>query len=81
MEDLKAQYQKETSAEISAAQKKRDEILAKEIYLSVGRYPFHKRVSLIRRLLKEIKKAMQLGVDPMSDEVFDRVVFRVRYID
>ncbi|WP_331490543.1 oligopeptide/dipeptide ABC transporter ATP-binding protein [Acutalibacter sp. 1XD8-36] len=81
MEELKAQYAKETSVEISAEQKKRNEILAKEIYLSVGRYPFHRRISLIRGLLKEIKKAMQLGVDPMDDAVFDKVVFRVRYID
>ncbi len=28
-----------------------------------------------------MKKAMQLGVDPMDDAVFDKVVFRVRYID
>lgn len=81
MEELKAQYAKETSVEISAEQKKRNEILAKEIYLSVGRYPFHRRISLIRGLLKEIRKAMQLGVDPMDDAVFDKVVFRVRYID
>ncbi len=81
MEALKAQYAKETAAEASPAAKKRNEILAKEIYLSVGRYPFHKRVQLIRGLLKEIKKAMELGVDPMSDAVFDKVVFRVRYLD
>lgn len=81
MEELKAQYAKETSGEITSAQKKRNEILAKEIYLSVGRYPFQKRIMLIRGLLKEVKKAMELGVDPMDDAVFDKVVFRVRYLD
>ena len=81
MEELKAQYAKETAGEPSAAAKKRNEILAKEIYLSVGRYPFHKRVNLIRGLLKEIRKAMELGVNPMDDAVFDKVVFRVRYLD
>ncbi len=81
MEALKAQYAKETAAEASASAKKRNEILAKEIYLSVGRYPFHKRVLLIQRLLKEMKKAMELGVDPMDDQIFDKVVFRVRYLD
>ncbi len=81
LEELKAQYAKETSVEISAEQKKRNETLAKEIYLSVGRYPFHKRVNLIRGLLKVIKKAMELGEDPMNDAVFDQVVFRVRYLD
>ncbi len=47
----------------------------------MGRYPFHKRVNLIRGLLKVIKKAMELGEDPMNDAVFDQVVFRVRYLD
>ena len=81
MEALKAQYAKETSAGVGPEAKKRNEILAKEIYLSVGRYPFHKRVRLIQNLLKEIKKAMELGVDPRDDQVFDKVVFRVRYLD
>ncbi|WP_322170697.1 oligopeptide/dipeptide ABC transporter ATP-binding protein [Acutalibacter caecimuris] len=81
MAALKAQYDKEIAPEISAQAKKRNEILAKEIYLSVGRYPFHKRVRLIQRLLKELKKAMEMGIDPMSDQIFDKVVFRVRYLD
>jgi len=81
MEALKAQYTKETSGEASTEAKKRNEILAKEIFLSVGRYPFHKRVQLIQKLLKEIKKAMELGIDPRNDQVFDKVVFRVRYLD
>ena len=81
MEALKAQYAKETARPASEQAKKRNEILAKEIYLSVGRYPFHKRVMLIEKLLKEVKKAMELGVDPMDDAVFDKVVFRVRYLD
>ncbi len=81
MESLKAQYAKETAAPVSEKSKKRNEILAKEVYLSVGRYPFHKRIALIRQLLKEIKKAMELGIDPMDDAVFDKVVFRVRYLD
>ena len=81
MEELKAQYAKETAGVVSSEAKKRNEILAKEIYLSVGRYPFHKRVSLIQKLLKEMKKAMELGVNPQDDAIFDRVVFRVRYLD
>ena len=81
MEALKAQYAKETAPEPSQQAKKRNEVLAKEIYLSVGRYPFHRRVQLIRGLLKVVKKAMELGEDPMSDQIFDQVVFRVRYLD
>lgn len=85
MEKLKAQYAKETVKEISEATKKRNEILAKEIYLSVGRYSFHKRVTMGRKLIAELKKAMQMGVDLDSDaernKVFGNVTFRVRYLD
>ena len=59
--------------------------MAKEIYLSVGRYGFFKRMQLTFGLLKAMKKAMRMGVD-LSDEnirnnVFDEVAFRVRYLD
>ncbi|MGN0142310.1 MAG: oligopeptide/dipeptide ABC transporter ATP-binding protein [Roseburia sp.] len=85
MAKLKAKYAQEIHGEISQETIKRNEILAKEIYLSVGRYGFSKRVQLISGLLKAFKKAMQLGVD-ISDEaqrnaVFDTVAFRVRYLD
>ncbi len=63
----------------------RNMILAKEIYLSVGRYGFAQRIKFIFKLLSAFKNAMRLGVD-LSDEnvkndIFDTVVFRVRYID
>ena len=82
---LQAQYAKEISGEISDAVVKRNEILAKEIYLSVGRYGAVKRAKLIRGLIKAFKKAMQLGVD-INDEnernaIFDTVAFRVKYLD
>ncbi|MGN0370078.1 MAG: ABC transporter ATP-binding protein [Butyrivibrio sp.] len=64
---------------------KRNEILAKEIYLSVGRYDIRKRVQLIHKLLKAFKKAIRIGVDIMDESqrnaVFDNVAFRVRYLD
>ena len=65
--------------------KARNLIIAKEIYLSIGRYGFVKREKLLRKLLKVTKKAMQIGVD-LSDEenknqIFDQVVFRVQYLD
>ena len=60
-------------------------MLAKEVYLSVGRYGIFKRISLIRSLEKSLKKAMQMGVDLDSEDVknsvFDSTVFRVRYLD
>ena len=65
--------------------KARNLIIAKEIYLSIGRYAFVKREKLLRKLLKVTKKAMQIGVDLSDDEnknqIFDQVVFRVQYLD
>ena len=85
MAQLKKQYAEETSKEISDSTKKRNEILAKEVYLSVGRYNFKKRFKMGRGLIGELKKAMQMGVDLNSDEernkVFGNVTFRVRYLD
>lgn len=85
MSALKAEYAKLTAGEISDETRKRNEIIAKEIYLSVGRYPFNKRVKFINQLLKSFKKSMEMGVDLMDDSarnaVFDEVVFRVRYLD
>ena len=82
---LKAQYAEETKREITPAMAERNKILAKEIYLSVGRYGFQQRVRLVNKLVEALKKAMQLGVD-LDDEnqrntIFDDVAFRVRYLD
>ena len=84
MSQLKQQYAKEIAGEISDEVKDRNVIIAKEIYLSVGRYGYAKRMQLINKLLACFKTAMQIGVD-LSDEeqrnqVFDQVVFRVKYL-
>lgn len=83
--ELKEKYNKETAGEISADAIKRNEILAKEIYLSIGRYEFSKRVQLLNKLLAAIKDAMKKGVDLSDDAqrnaVFDKVAFRVKYLD
>ena len=85
MAELKARYDKEIAGQVSEAVKKRNEIISKEIYLSVGRYGLHIRLQLIRGLLKALKKAMTMGVDLDNEDqrnaVFDTVVFRVRYLD
>lgn len=85
MAALRAKYEKEISQEISDDTGKRNEILAKEIYLSVGRYGFNKRIQLVSRLQKALKDAMMSGVDLSSEQernrVFDEVAFRVRYLD
>ena len=85
MAALKAEYEKAIAGEITDETRARNEVLAKEIYLSVGRYGLNQRVQLIRELRKALKKAMQLGVDlnneAQRNQVFDTVAFRVRYLD
>ena len=82
---LEKEYAEAIKADISEDTRKRNEILAKEIYLSIARYPRGKRVKYTGQLLDEFKKAMQKG-DDLSDEtvlndLFDNVVFRVAYVD
>ena len=84
-EELTAKYKQEILGEISEEVKARNEIIAKEIYLSVGRYSIKDRYVHIVKLLFAFKKAMKFGLD-LSDEnvrnsVFDKVVFRVKYLD
>ena len=85
MAELKAKHEQEIKAEITKETKERNEILAKEIFLTVGRFSYSKRRKCINNLEKQFKKAMQMGVD-LNDEnqrnqVFDPVTFRVRYLD
>ncbi len=82
---LKAEYAKAISGEISEETVARNLILAKEIYLSVGRFGYHARIRNLKKLVAAFKKAMTLGIN-LDDEnerngVFDTVVFRVRYLD
>lgn len=85
MSALKKQYEEEIAGEITPKTKERNEILAKEVYLSVGRYGFNKRVQLVAKLEKALQKAMRFGVDLSDDNqrnaVFDTVAFRVKYLD
>ena len=84
MAQLKQKYATQIAGDISDDTKARNVVIAKEIYLSVGRYGYVKRMQLIKKLLACFKEAMQIGVD-LSDEeqrnqVFDQVVFRVKYL-
>ena len=85
MAELKAKHAKEVSEAISAETEARNEILAKEVYLSVGRFGFRKRMKQNNALLDALKVAMKLGVDLNDEEqrnaVFDKVTFRVKYLD
>ena len=85
MAALKAEYAKQIVQEISEETKARNAVIAKEMYLSIGRYPMTKRVKYNRQLLSSFKKAMSFGLDLNDDNVrnsvFDEVVFRVKYLD
>ena len=82
MAALQAQYHQETSTPISAEQQTRNDNLAKEIYLTVGRYDWVVRNKLIKKLLNAVKEAMRQGLDLSSDavrnDVFSTVTFRVK---
>ena len=85
MAAYKEEYNKAIQQEISDATNERNLLIAKEVYLSVGRYNFTRRIGLISKLERALKKAMRLGAD-LTDEnqlnnIFDTVVFRVKYID
>lgn len=83
--ELKSEYKQAILAEISGHTHERNAILGKEIYLSVGRYPFHQRMVMIVKLILALRKAMKLGVD-ISDEaqlnaIFDPIAFRVKFLE
>ena len=82
---LKAQYEREIKETIPERIYRRNEILVKEMYLSVGRYGALQRAKMMKRLTEALVKAMRLGVD-LDDEnqrnlIFDDITFRVRYLD
>lgn len=85
MAELKAKYAKEIHCQVAEETKARNEVIAKEIYLSVGRFGIKGRMQSIMKLEKSFRKAMALGLDLNDDSVrnniFDEVVFRVRYLD
>ena len=85
MAALRAQYNQEIAGEISQETVARNLTIAKEVYLSVGRFAYARRQKLTRDLMYALRTAMTIGVD-LTDEseinrVFDTVLFRVRYVD
>lgn len=81
---LNKDYKEKINIDIDDDTKKRNLIIAKEIYLSVGRYNYLLQYKYIIKLLMAIKKAMRLGVDlsneSLLNKVFDNVLFRVKYL-
>ena len=82
---LEAEYRQAILGEISDRTHERNVIIAKEIYLSVGRYGYVQRMNHIRKLKGAMRKAMIFGEDLYDENVrnavFDNVVFRVKYLD
>lgn len=82
---LKSERSKLITQSAPEKSKERNRIIAKEIYLSVGRYGLIKRTKMISGLLKAFKKAYALGIDLDNEEerngVFNNVIFRVKYLD
>ena len=76
-------YQKAIDVEITEEQIKRNELISKELILSIARYPFKKRVIAVFKIVKIFKEAMKNGVDLTSADVLDNlysdVAFRVEY--
>ncbi len=85
MAKLKEEYKLALQGEITEETVHRNEIIGKEIYLSVGRYSPFERFKLIVKLIVALRKAMRLGVDLTSDEqlnqIFDPIAFRVKFLD
>ena len=85
MKVLKAQYDEEIAGEVPQAVKDRNAVVAKEIYLSKERVSTTKKRITTERLIRAVKKAMEIGVD-LDDEVqrnsvFDAVTLRVKYLE
>lgn len=80
---LEAEYRAACSKEITPEMRERNVVLAKEVYLSVGRYGLSARLKFMFGLISAIKRAMRIGADLETDEgrnaVFGTVVFRVKY--
>ena len=81
---LQKEYSEAVSnASVSEETKARNEMLAKEIILSVDRFPAMKRISCARAIVKGLKKAMTEGADlndpKERDNVYKDITFRVEY--
>ncbi len=82
MTSLKSEYTKACSNEISSVQRERNLALAKEFYLSTGRYSLHKRKKYINLLVNNAGEAMKIGqdlsVEANRDVLYPEGVLRCR---
>ena len=85
MEALKKQYATLCENSVTQEQKARNVQLAKEVYLSVGRYDVVTRQRILRKLMSCLKQAMRQGLNLTSDDVrndvFAPAIYRVKLLD
>ncbi len=81
---LKERCARECAGELTGELRARNAALAREVYLSLHRYPKKRQIKLTSRLFKAIGEAMKRGEDLSDSEVLNRVfenaVFHVRYL-
>ena len=82
---LKQEYETLTAKEISQEQRTRNLEIAKEVYLSVGRYDYITRHKIVTKLMSCLKEAMRQGLDLSDDtvrnDVFAPAIYRVKLLD
>ena len=82
--ELKAKYKEEIKAVISEHQEERNFHLAKEVYLTIGRYNYIQRMKLVILLVHALRKAMELGLNledtATLNKIFEPYSFRVRFL-
>jgi len=85
MSALQTEYNRLCAQPITDEQSKRNLVIAKEIYLSVGRYDFITRQKLVSQLMHCLKEAMRQGLnlddDTVRNDVFAPAIFRVKLLD
>ena len=84
MAELQAEYERAIDVEISPDTKKRNELLAKELYMASYRMDPRGRAKTQKELMGALKTAMQGGLDFADDEavtrVFGKIAPRVKYV-
>lgn len=80
-----AKYDEDLMKELPAEILERNNTIADEIVLSIGRFPLRQRVIYTHQLLKRFKEFIWSGKDVSTDKqknrIFDPVVFRVKKVD
>lgn len=85
MAELKKEYEARCAAAVTQEQMDRNLEIAKEVYLSSGRYDFITRQRILTKLMSCLKEAMRQGLDLNNDtvrnDVFAPAIFRVKLLD